>query len=121
MTIRGFFFTAAALAGLALANGADAGQSASADTAPSVRVNYADLNISDAAGAKALMLRLKSAAAEVCGYYSDGWDVTTAGAVRRCMTAAVKDAVAQVDQKQLAAGKPLEHPLLVASAKAPSY
>jgi UrcA family protein len=74
----------------------------------SVRVSYADLDITTTAGATALHRRIKSAAKEVCGY--EGTSLVEMDLWQRCVQGAVDDAVASVNSPLLAAvhsGKPV--------------
>jgi len=73
--------------------------SAQADEAPSVHVSYADLNLSSAAGAKALYQRINVAANEVCP--KDSRDLALKQLHLSCMQEAVAAAVRDVNSPQL--------------------
>jgi UrcA family protein len=63
----------------------------------SVAVNYADLKTDAAAGAKALLGRLKMAAREVCGTPPGLTELQRMAAYRACVQATVDSAVATID------------------------
>jgi UrcA family protein len=71
-----------------------------ADEPQSIKVSYADLDLSTQAGATTLYNRIRSAARTVCGY-----DDAPYGhfAFKRCFKQAVGDAVAKVNSPQLTA------------------
>ena len=92
-SISGFTFPTFALVSVLAVLGASP---ALADEATrSVRVSYADLNLTTQAGAATLYGRIRSAARQVCGY--EGPSFTS------CFKKAVGDAVAQVNSPQLTA------------------
>jgi UrcA family protein len=65
----------------------------------SIKVSYADLNLSSTAGANALYGRIKSAAKQACGY--EGSSLTDIRLWRRCVHEAVDDAVGRVNSPLL--------------------
>lgn len=67
----------------------------------SVRVSYADLDISDAAGAQTLYARIKSAAREACGPEPTVLDLRDAAGYNACYEQAVAKAVNRVGSDQL--------------------
>ena len=67
----------------------------------SVRVSYADLDITSTAGATALHRRIKTAAKEVCGY--EGYSLVEINLWQRCVRDAVDGAVASVNSPLLTA------------------
>jgi UrcA family protein len=69
----------------------------------SVRVHYADLNLSTASGAEELYRRISFAAHEVCGDVTVPSFVNQNRAYRECRRTAVEDAVAKVDRPKLTA------------------
>ena len=71
-------------------------------SAPSVKINYSDLNVSSPDGAKVLLSRIKNAADHLCGYYP-GADLGRRADHMACVRATVSEAVAQVDNPVLTA------------------
>jgi UrcA family protein len=72
---------------------------------PSKKVSYADLDISQPAGAKVLYGRIARAAREVCNY--TGFDPLGAAQVRiRCINYAIDNAVKDVGSPTLSALRP---------------
>jgi UrcA family protein len=69
----------------------------------SVKVSYADLDISHAAGARTLYARIKSAAREACGPDPAILDLRDAASHRACYEQAVARAVNRVGSEQLQA------------------
>jgi len=70
------------------------------DALPTQKVSYADLDISKAAGAKALYRRIEAAARQVCAVeYTKDLDVAALN--RGCMKQAVDGAVERVDSAAL--------------------
>lgn len=67
----------------------------------SVRVSYADLDLSEAAGAKTLYARIKSAAKEACGPEPAVLDLRDAAGYNACYEQAVAKAVNRVGSEQL--------------------
>jgi UrcA family protein len=65
----------------------------------SIKVSYADLNLSSTAGASALYGRIKSAAKRACGY--EGSSLTDIRLWKRCVHEAVDDAVGRVNSPLL--------------------
>jgi UrcA family protein len=81
----------------------------------SIKVSYADLDLSTAAGAATLYSRIRSAARQVCGpegviYYDmRGW--------KRCFNGAVSDAVTKVNSPRLTALHEGKSPAAIAMLK----
>ena len=67
----------------------------------SVKVSYADLDISHAAGARTLYARIKSAAREACGPEPAVLDLRDAAGYNACYEQAVAKAVNRVGSEQL--------------------
>jgi len=65
--------------------------------APSMVVRYADLDLSDPAGAHAMLRRIDVAAAEVCGGQPDIRDLGRLTAFQRCRAVAAHRAVSRLD------------------------
>ena len=71
------------------------------ETPRGIKVSYADLDLSTAAGAATLYSRIRGAARQVCGpegvldYHMRGW--------KRCFNGAVSNAVAKVNSPRLTA------------------
>lgn len=88
--------TAAALfAGFAFTTGAGAYEPAHSGAQVSVR--YDDLNLSNPAGAKALLKRLERAAERLCGHRPDLRFIDRRRIFRQCVEPAVADAVERLD------------------------
>lgn len=83
-----------AFLGLGLCAGATADPSAESRT-----VKYADLNLSDPAGAHVLYRRIRAAAQVVCSHYFFATDTDKA----RCVRDATADAVSKIDEPALSA------------------
>jgi UrcA family protein len=75
---------------------------ANAESAPAVRVSYADLNLSTPQGSRALYARIESAANEVCRA-EDIRDLQAMAARRSCRADAIEQAVRAVGSPTLAA------------------
>jgi UrcA family protein len=75
---------------------------ANAESAPAVRVSYADLNLSTPQGSQALYARIVSAANEVCRA-DDIRDLQAMAARNSCRAAAIAQAVREVGSPALAA------------------
>jgi len=88
--------------GLTGAAGAASAATAAAGPAQSVRVAYADLDLSHDAGVSALYARLRSAASQVCNA-SDAIDLRSQVAYRDCAARALDEAVASVNDAKLTA------------------
>ena len=71
-------------------------------SAPSVKINYSDLNMSSPDGARVLLSRIKSAADRLCGYYADA-DLGRRAEHMKCVRETVNEAVAEVDNPVLTA------------------
>jgi UrcA family protein len=72
-----------------------------ADDVPTVRVHYADLDLSTEHGAATLYKRIEGAAKQVCP--SANWpSARTAKLAQTCVAAAIERAVADVNSPQLA-------------------
>ena len=97
----GSFLAPAVLACSLLAAGAMAAPPA--EQGRSVRVSYADLNLSSPAGAAVLYGRIKRAAGLVCGAGSDPIQMQRHLIWRACVSGAIANAVATVDSPQLTA------------------
>jgi UrcA family protein len=92
--------TIAAAAALMIA----AAAAAQTSEAPiSVSVHYADLNISQAAGARTLLQRIQSASIPACGGAPDIRLLAERAAFEQCRKAAIGQAVARVDSPRLTA------------------
>jgi UrcA family protein len=91
----------AGFAGLMLASSSFAGGAADAD-APSVRVSFADLDLTRDAGVERLYTRLRRAAGSVCGD-TDIHDMRRAARHRACVARAVGDAVESAHNSKLTA------------------
>ena len=78
-------------------------QTARADeSAPQVKVSYADLNLSSVQGAEALYRRIKSAAGEVC-YPREERNLALMANRRACIHTTMSDAVTHVGSPTLTA------------------
>ena len=78
-------------------------QTARADeSAPQVKVSYADLNLSSTQGAEALYRRIKHAAGEVC-YPREERNLALMASRRACIRTAMSDAVTHVGSPTLMA------------------
>jgi UrcA family protein len=95
---------AAALAGALLANAASAAETATATDSdvPTRSVQVGDLNLASDAGRTALVRRLRTAAAAVCGNRDDR-DPVRDDAIRSCRKAAIAGAIAKFDNPALVA------------------
>jgi UrcA family protein len=69
--------------------------------APSKRVSYANLNLSRPADVQVLYMRLKTAAAGVCGRQPERLEISRYAHWRRCYEPTLHDAVMQIDAPQL--------------------
>jgi UrcA family protein len=67
-----------------------------ADSVPQVRVNFADVNLSNPQGIATLYTRLQQAAAKVCGQEPQIFDLSQHAAWSKCVNTALDGAVAQV-------------------------
>jgi UrcA family protein len=72
-------------------------------TRKSVRVSYADLDISTAAGARTLHYRLTAATRQVCGPRPTMLQLAAKGRYKACLDEAMSNAVAQIDSPAMAA------------------
>ena len=70
--------------------------------APTMKINYSDLNVSTPVGAKVLLSRIKNAAENLCGYYPER-DHGRRADHMACVRETVNDAVAQIDNPVLTA------------------
>ena len=68
---------------------------------PSIDVFYGDLNLQRPAGADVMLARIHAAASFVCGGKPDTREVTDMMRYRSCVSRAIGDAVAQVNQAAL--------------------
>jgi UrcA family protein len=73
------------------------------DSGTSIRVKYADLDLSQPAGAEALYLRIQRAARTVCSRDVEAWDGLRAKHERECNQDAIADAVRHVHNANLTA------------------
>ena len=86
----------------ALALGFQAAYAAPPQNAPSMVVNFADLDLSHSEGAAVLYQRLKSAAKSVCAPL-EGRELARQMNLKACVQGAVSTAVAKVDRPALTA------------------
>jgi UrcA family protein len=101
---RRFLFSRMLLLGIAavLPFAAQAGEPARAQlTVNSVVVNYADLDLSEQAGARTLYARLKRASAKACGHRPPPIELKASRAYQDCYDLALNKAVKRVDSQQL--------------------
>ncbi len=75
---------------------------ANAESTPTVRVSYADLNLATQQGSQALYARIASAASQVC-VVDDIRDLQAMAAARSCRAEAIAQAVRDVHNPELAA------------------
>jgi UrcA family protein len=82
-----------------------AGSSAFAmpETAPSVKVQLADLDLAGQAGAEVAMRRISNAAQTVCGGAPDLRNMSRYAIYNRCRREAIERAVGQLDRPQVTA------------------
>lgn len=100
--MKNTILTATALfAALALASDADASEPAY--SGHQVRVSYGDLNLSNPAGAKAMLNRLDRAAERACGNVPDSRNLAAMRAFRLCAKTALADAVNELGAPQVTA------------------
>lgn len=90
------------VAALPLSVSASASVSAGMEDA-AVKVSYADLNISNEAGARALYRRLQQASREVCGVRSfvEHGSLEATAEARQCYNDALESAVAKIGSEML--------------------
>src|SRR5258708_31650373 len=89
---------------IALAIGSASCEAAAANgAAPSVKVPYADLDLSRPAGAQMLYRRLKQAAARVCGPSVEPAELRQYAAWKSCYEPALRNAVMQVGAPEVLA------------------
>jgi UrcA family protein len=81
----------------------------------SIKVSYADLDLSTQAGAATLYSRIRGAARQVCGY--DGMTYLDHTSWKRCFNGAVGDAVAKVNSPRLTALHQGKSPAFTAMSK----
>ncbi len=72
-------------------------------TQASVRVSYADLNLSGAAGTQTLHSRLKQASRHVCGALPSPRQIAATARYQACMREAVTRAYAEIDSPAMVA------------------
>ena len=94
-------FLSAALSTLSLIGTAQVVASDLISAPVSIKVSYADLNLSNPAGADALYGRIKHAAKQACGY--EGSSLADRRLWRICVNEAVGDAVGRVNSPLLTA------------------
>jgi UrcA family protein len=85
-----------------LAGAPFAANAATADV-PSLRVQYADLDLSRDAGVEHLYTRLRHAAGSVCDQHADVRDFRAVAAERTCAARALDRAVAEIRSSRLSA------------------
>jgi UrcA family protein len=73
------------------------------DSADSITVKYADLDLSKPAGAETLYLRIKRAARMVCSHNVDAWDGRRLTHERECVDDSIANAVKHVNNSTLTA------------------
>ncbi len=102
-TTRHHALTRTLLLGLAasLSLGAQAGDTSPHRVHTSVAVSYADLDLTDAAGARTLYARLKAAAQEACGSEPSLRDLRSTAEYKACYEGALNKAVHGVDSQRL--------------------
>ncbi len=86
----------------ALALGIQSARASGPDSAPSVIVRFADLDLSRSEGATALYRRLKGAAETVCAALEDR-ELARQTLFKACVQGAISAAVAKIDQPVLTA------------------
>lgn len=74
-----------------------------ADDPPSIKVSYAELDLSKPAGAQELYRRIKRAAKAVCGSSFSTADLRRSLNQKKCYESAIDDAVSRVDRPVLSA------------------
>ncbi|HEY1562839.1 MAG TPA: UrcA family protein [Caulobacteraceae bacterium] len=87
----------AGLASLASAPGSARAQPASNSESVSVRINFADLNLSSQQGAREMMGRIEGAARIICGESSANNDLAERSREHACVNQTVSDAVRSLD------------------------
>lgn len=92
----------AALAACLIVGASSTAYAAAAEPAPSVRVNYRDLNLATEQGTQALYVRIVLAARRVCAV-SDIRILAEVAAAQVCQAQAIAHAVRDVDSPRLAA------------------
>jgi UrcA family protein len=102
---RALGLAASILAGGALAMTASVAYAASNDaTAPSMKVSYADLDISTDHGLKTLYGRIQTAASEVCPHLIGGdFNAARSQVVNSCRDTAIARAVGRINNSRLSA------------------
>ena len=96
MSPKSLFFLIAGLAGAPFAANAVA-----TTDVPSVRVQYADLDLTRDAGVEHLYTRLRHAAVAVCDQHADIRDFRAVAAQRTCTANALDRAVAEIHSSRL--------------------
>lgn len=91
------------LAALAIAPGAAQAQPASSQESVSVRISYADLNLSSSEGAREMMGRIESAARIICGESSTNNDLSERAREHSCVDATMSEAVRSLDAPSVSA------------------
>ena len=88
--------------------GSAAAQTDDSGAPPSVKVSYGDLNLASSAGAKAMLVRIRSAASRACGDAPDLRDLGRVAIYNRCRTDAIHRAVKELGAPLVteAAGEP---------------
>jgi UrcA family protein len=93
----------AGLASLASAPSSARAQPASNSESVSVRINFADLNLSSQQGARAMMGRIQGAARSICGDPSSMVDLGERARSETCIDQTVDDAVRSLGSPTVAA------------------
>jgi UrcA family protein len=106
MNLKPLILAIAGLAGLPFAAGAAI---APAD-APSVRVQFADLDLTRDAGVEHLYVRLRHAASTVCDQHADVRDFRALASERTCTNQVLDRAVAEIRSSRLSARHALGTP-----------
>jgi UrcA family protein len=101
-SIRALLRASAALTACLIVGASATAYAAAADPAPSVRVNYHDLNLATEQGTQALYERIVLAARRVCAV-SDIRILAEVAAAQVCQAQAIAHAVHDVNSPQLAA------------------
>ena len=83
------------------------------DAPISIRLGYADLNLTTAAGASAMLQRIKAAASQACGAEPDIKDLRRATLYNRCRTQTVARALATLNAPLVTALADGSSPLLL--------
>jgi UrcA family protein len=85
------------VAALAVLGSVTSSRVAIAQEKPGVKVRYADLDLTTAAGAKVMLGRIRMAAKEACGWAPPNNDLAAQPIFRQCVGGATSRAVATLD------------------------